>query len=192
MSRPHQSLADWLHRYIDASVTSAGAPDGLRRRVLAKVRSGVDPPDASCGLEPRTRAWSRLAIAAVTAIVAGVAIAVTFALEHSTERDEVKLTAGIQGAHASLHRVGTRAELQVSGMPQPPIGEVYEVWLDRPGTRPQATDSLFTVTNSGSASVDVPGGLHGVQDVMVTTEPLGGSMSPTSLAALRVFVARGR
>jgi hypothetical protein len=128
----------------------------------------------------------------VTAIVAGVAIAVTFASEHATERDDVKVTAGIQGAHASLHRVGTRADLQVSGMPQPPIGEVYEVWLDRLGAQPQATDSLFTVTSSGSASVDVPGGLHGVADVMVTTEPLGGSMSPTSLAVLRVIVAHGR
>jgi hypothetical protein len=132
-----------------------------------------------------------LLIAAVVAIGASVAIAATSALDRgSTGGDDV--IPGIQGARASLHRSGARAELQVSGMPQPPIGEVYEVWLNRASAPPQATDALFTVTSAGLGSVDAPGGLRGVREVMVTAEPLGGSTSPSSVAVLRVTIAHTR
>jgi hypothetical protein len=36
------------------------------------------------------------------------------------------------------------------------------------------------VTHAGDASVNVPGNLSGVHQVMVTAEPLGGSSHPTS------------
>jgi hypothetical protein len=36
------------------------------------------------------------------------------------------------------------------------------------------------VTAAGAGSADVPGDLHGVSQVMVTTEPAGGSAVPTS------------
>jgi hypothetical protein len=71
-------------------------------------------------------------------------------------------------------------------MPEPPKGEVYEVWTESLGETPRATDALFTVASDGSGSVDVPGSLRGVGEVMVTTEPLGGSAHPTSPAVLRV------
>jgi hypothetical protein len=87
--------------------------------------------------------------------------------------------------------VGTRAELIVSGMPEPPIGEVYEVWLNRASEPAQPTDALFTVTSSGNGAVDVPGALRSVREVMVTSEPLGGSSKPTSAAVLRLRVAHG-
>ncbi len=73
-------------------------------------------------------------------------------------------------------------------MPQPPLGEIYEVWLARTSASPQPTDALFGVTNSGSGSVNVPGSLRGVREVMVTREPLGGSSHPTSAPLLRVVL----
>lgn len=90
--------------------------------------------------------------------------------------------------HASLQQIGSHAELIVSGMPEPPVGEVYEVWLDRASGAPQPTDALFTVTRSGDGSVDVPGPLRGVRSVSVTSEPLGGSSSPTSAPVLHLRV----
>jgi hypothetical protein len=93
------------------------------------------------------------------------------------------------GGRASLREVGDRAELLVTGMPEPPVGEVYELWVLRPGSSPQPTDALFTVTKAGAGTVDVPGGIrHGIREVMVTSEPLGGSRSPTSPPVLRVKV----
>ncbi len=52
---------------------------------------------------------------------------------------------------------------------------------------PTSTDALFTLASDGSASVDVPGGLRGVSEVMVTAEPLGGSAQPSSPAVLGVL-----
>jgi hypothetical protein len=90
---------------------------------------------------------------------------------------------------ASLRRVGSRAELLVSGMPEPPIGEVYEVWLTRSSPAPQPTDALFTVSRAGKASVFVPGDLRGVRKITVTSEPLGGSIHPTTPPVLSVTLA---
>jgi hypothetical protein len=69
----------------------------------------------------------------------------------------------------------------VSRMPQPPDGRVYQVWLHRgrAGTPPRPTDAFFSVSRHGDASVDVPGDLRGVDAVLVTDEPLGGSSLPT-------------
>jgi hypothetical protein len=90
--------------------------------------------------------------------------------------------------HALLRRFDTGDELIVWGMPEPPIGEVYEVWLDHAGGPPQPTEALFTVTSAGQGTVEVPGPLLGVREVMVTSEPLGGSSAPTSAAVLRLRV----
>lgn len=73
-------------------------------------------------------------------------------------------------------------------MSEPPFGEVYELWLDRPGAPPRPTDALFAVTRAGSADVQIPGSLRGVRSVLVTAEPLGGSSSPTSAPILRVAI----
>jgi hypothetical protein len=65
---------------------------------------------------------------------------------------------------------------------------VYEVWLLHSGSAsPQPTDALFTVTKAGSATVEVPGGGAGrVREVLVTSEPLGGSTTPSGPVVLRV------
>lgn len=85
-----------------------------------------------------------------------------------------------QFAVAVLHVGGGHADLLVSNMPPPPSGTIYEVWLDRPGQAPQPTASLFSVTSKGAGVVDVPSDLSGVSDVMVTPEPIGGSLMPTN------------
>ncbi len=83
-------------------------------------------------------------------------------------------------ASASLSVSDGHAQLNVIGMPQSAPGHVYEVWLKRsPSGDPQPTDALFTVAADGAASVGVPGSVDGVREIMVTSEPLGGSRVPT-------------
>ena len=74
---------------------------------------------------------------------------------------------------------GGHAQLTLAHMPQSGPGRVYEVWIERTGA-PAPTDTLFTVTSSGSATVGVPGSVAGVKEVLVTSEPLGGSRVPTT------------
>lgn len=83
------------------------------------------------------------------------------------------------GATCEMQVAGERAKLVVAGIKAPPKGRIYQVWLDRDnGTAPEPTEALFSVRN-GRASVDVPGDLSGVRQVLVTHEPLGGSEVPT-------------
>jgi anti-sigma-K factor RskA len=62
----------------------------------------------------------------------------------------------------------------------PAGGKTYMVWLQRPGEAPQPTSALFTPRADGSATAAVTGDLDGVENVIVNTEPPGGSSSPTS------------
>jgi Anti-sigma-K factor rskA len=130
----------------------------------------------------------------VTAVVTAIA---TVALERDSASHGPAASAlsprAPRAARASLLGSARHAELVVSNMPEPPIGEIYELWLIRSGDVPaQPTDALFTVTSAGDGSVAVPGDVRGVREVMVTSEPLGGSSSPTSAAVLRVRVSLGR
>lgn len=203
MPRTLSSLARRLCPARERAKPPDGASVALRRRVLANVR-GEDHAAGSNGAQGNgarsngTRANGsqnkdvfvpKLAIAAVA--LAATALAALLALApFSQRRSTVRAGAGA-GARAYLRRSGAHQELIVSGMGEPPIGEVYEVWLNRGGA-PRPTNALFTVTSAGNAAVEVPGRLAGVREVMVTAEPLGGSASPTSAAVLRVAVARGR
>jgi len=165
-----------------------------RRRLLAKIRRDPEQLRSGPGVRTQrrrrtraTRAWPILAALAI-GVAAGFvgALALGFASESQTvSRGDRR----VHDAVASLHWSEGRAELLVADMPEPPVGEVYEVWLNRSTEAPQPTDALFTVTRGGRASVNVPGGVRGVREVMVTSEPLGGSASPTSAAVLRLRVA---
>ena len=76
------------------------------------------------------------------------------------------------------------AVLQVSGMQQPPADHVYEVWLERDGRVERS--SLFTVTRDGSGTAAIPEGVEGVDRVMVTREPDGGSDQPSERPVMSV------
>ena len=75
-------------------------------------------------------------------------------------------------------RSGDAAELRVTNMPAPAPGRVYQVWLQRDGHAPQP-DAVFTVDRMGRGSVGVLGDVKGAAEVLVTSEPRGGSEAPT-------------
>jgi hypothetical protein len=64
-------------------------------------------------------------------------------------------------------------------LPPPPAGRIYEVWLRQGSTAPAPTSALFSVTANGAATVDVPGDLRGISQVLVTQEPAGASRVST-------------
>lgn len=178
---------------LPATVPPQSAPEGLRRRVLSVVRAEAEllrvagheadepPRRGSRWRRPRGAllAWGALAASAAAVL----AIALTAGSSQQTRVTRAQVA--IVGAHASLRQVGGQSELLLAGMPQPPAGKIYEIWLSR-GAAPQPTDALFGVTRHGSGAVAVPGSLHGVKAVLVTSEPLGGSSHPTSTPLIRV------
>jgi hypothetical protein len=162
----------------------------MRRRVLASVRGDAERLGSrgSAGrrrLAPVGLRGFGLSLLAAAAL-GGAAVLLVVEARHTGAPAPSRV-----GARAQLRRLGPRAELIVSGMSEPLPGEVYELWLERAGRAPSPTDALFTVTNAGDGTVEVPGGLRGVSSVMVTREPRGGSATPSGPAVLRVPVRRG-
>jgi hypothetical protein len=186
------ALAPAVERLPD-SVPQLPAPPDARRRVMAIVRSeaGLAGRSSPRPVRASGRMFARrrpaLALAAAGLLAAGVAIGgLTIPSGAGTTR-VVSADVAPAGARAVLHESGGHTWLTVSGMPSPATGHVYEVWVKRPdGAVPQPTDSLFTPTTSGAATVAVPN-RPGVSEVLVTQEPAGGSRSPTSPA---IIVAR--
>jgi hypothetical protein len=182
---------------LPTTVSPERVPRALVQRVLATARSEAEllhaaGPEAD---RPPRRAnrWRsrpmRLAIAgAIAACAAAAAIVIDSGSSPHERVISAQIATSIRGAHASLYQSDNRSNLVVSGMPQPALGKIYEVWLNRGGPWPQPTDALFSVTNRGSGSVGVPENLHGVKEVMVTSEPLGGSTRPTSAPLIRIVL----
>ncbi|HMH46389.1 MAG TPA: anti-sigma factor [Solirubrobacteraceae bacterium] len=193
-----QSVADEL----PASAPPVLASAALRERILATVRAEAallsaagdeaDRPPRQVS-RWRTRRFSLLGAGAGLAGAVAVLVAILIGVGSGTS-ESTKVTRGIveanaPGARASLRQSDGRAELVVSRMPQPALGKIYEVWLSRGKGDAQPTDALFSVTSGGSGSVAVPHSLRGVKEVMVTSEPLGGSLHPTSQPVIRVALS---
>jgi hypothetical protein len=172
-------------------VVRVEAPPELRTRLMTVVGGEAELLHAAglqADLPPRRKVgWrGRLApaLGAATALAAGLAIG-ALAIGGSTntvtktQTIEAAVAAPGYNATAALEKAGSHVVLVLSGMPAPPRGHIYEVWLERGTRAPQPTDVLFSVTHSGGGSVGVPGSLEGVSKVLVTAEPLGGSLKPT-------------
>jgi hypothetical protein len=171
-------------------VPPVNAPDVLRERVMTVVRTEAEllheagAADRAQSDRPRPRTRRTQLLTAAVAFGAGVLLG-ALAINTGSEAPRTRVTAAQltftpAGARAVLRQVGGHTELLVFSLPQPPPGKIYEIWLSPRGATFLPTDALFGVTHSGSASVNVPGNLTGVRQVLVTAEPLGGSSQPTS------------
>jgi hypothetical protein len=162
----------------------------LRGRLMATVRGEAELLRAA-GHEAdrpvRARSvwrWRVLpGLVATGALAAGVLIGALALSGGSSQQTRViqaqVLPPAGHDATAALRKVGSHVQLQVTGMPAPALGRIYEVWLKDGSRPPQPTDALFSVTSQGDGTVGVPGDLQGVSKVMVTEEPAGGSLKPT-------------
>jgi anti-sigma-K factor RskA len=180
---------------LPASVAQISPPPELKDRIMAVVHAEAellaaagpraDEPERS--RRRGRRSWlpslrpalalAGVAVALALGVVAGIALD-----DGPGERTVVASvdTGQARGAEARLV-VGDRASrLVLKGMPKPPAGRVYQVWLLRPGGKPEPTSALFVPRADGSGNVSVPGSLDGVDQVLVSTEPVGGSRAPTT------------
>ena len=91
----------------------------------------------------------------------------------------VVATTQAPGADVRLEIGENSSKLVAKNMPAPPNDRIYQVWIKRAGQDPEPTSALWSTRSDGSAEVAVPGSLDGVEAVLVTDEPAGGSAAPT-------------
>ncbi|MBV8218461.1 MAG: anti-sigma factor [Solirubrobacterales bacterium] len=179
-----QHIADTL----EAALPQHEVPPGLRARVIGSVQAEARRSRGSITRMSRAprpigpggrRAATALATALAVALVAA-ALAITMRVSAGSRGVRV-LTANVVDSRGNAHvrLVDGRAELILRDFPPPPPGLIYEVWLGRPGRVPAATRVLFSVTAHGAGNIGVPAALSGVNEILVTPEPEGGSVTPT-------------
>jgi hypothetical protein len=158
-------------------------PPALKDRIMAEVEreaellgaagAGADRPART--ERRRHGSWLggwRLAPVAAGLLVAGV-------LAGTTLGGPETATYAFEGQDARLEVEGDQARLVAEGLPAPPEGRVYEVWLMPEGSdTPRPTDVLFTPRGDGSAVAAIPS-VEDVSQVLVTDEPLGGRDEPS-------------
>jgi anti-sigma factor RsiW len=178
---------------LAVAVPPVKPPRELRDRIMREVRAeaellnaagtGADRPPARRrglrGLFPRPAITAAAAAGALAlGILAGVAI-VDGGDGGSGERTlAARITdptvAGT--ARASVVVKGEEARLVVHGMPATERGRVWQVWLKRSGTSPVPAGATFELR---SGSVAIPRKVIPGDQVLVSSEPDGGSRSPT-------------
>lgn len=188
------------------AVPPASAPPELKSRVMSQVRADAElfaaararesggahvPPPAhprEGGRFGRLRTRVPLAAAAASAVVLALgAGALGAALLGGGDGGgaprtiSAKVNQG-QAPGASAQLVVDQAggsRLVVDGLPAPGRGRVYQVWLRSGHGTPRPAGALFAVDRTGAGQATVPGPLTGVDEVLVSSEPAGGSTAPT-------------
>ena len=165
-------------------------PPELRARIMAAVESeaellraagaGADRPR---GRRRGPRRWFPRPLAATTAAAAALAagVGVGAAIFAGGSSGPASRTVAAQRAPAQsaayLRVAGARASLVLRGMPAPPPGRVYEAWVQRPGAAPVPAGATFALREG---TVALPRTVRAGDRVLVTAEPRGGSLAPTT------------
>jgi anti-sigma-K factor RskA len=205
-----QAEIRWLTPALDAlpeGVQRVEPPRELRSRLLAEVRADAgasargDERAAQPGLLGRASSWLRdlgsgpmglrpvagVAVA-VLVVVAVAGFAIGGGIGSGSDGGETSTVVAGQapGVTAKMVSEGDSGTLHLANVRKLPSDRVLEAWVRRDG-EVEPVRALFVPDRSGQASTELPD-MKGVEVVMVTTEPPGGSKSPTSAPIVTVQV----
>jgi anti-sigma-K factor RskA len=169
-------------------------PPALKARIMAEVereaallRSAGPEADRPAPRRERRRWFGfglptpAVAALACATLLVGIGVgALVFGSGDSGQTLQFKNGGALSArASAELDVKGDSALIVARGLPAPGSGRVYQVWVQRDGGPPEPTAALFTPRGDGSATASVPD-VKGVDKVMVSDEPSGGSPQPTT------------
>jgi anti-sigma-K factor RskA len=184
----------WLEpavRTLPESVERREPPRELRRRLMEEVRDDARRAPAAAdgdGMRSRRRrrfaagslGWRPLAGIAAVALVAVAVAGYEIGSDGSGgEGGTTTITSGQPpGVTAKMVSEGDGGTLRLANVKQLPDGRVLQAWVER-GGEIEPVPALFVPDREGNASTMIDD-MEGVDTVMVTSEPSGGSRAPTS------------
>jgi anti-sigma-K factor RskA len=183
---------EWLRpavQTLPTAVEPAEPPTGLRARIMAEIEAETKPEQA-----PSRFGWKRRSLAlrplAGLAVIALLAAAVAgYAIRDGGEGGSDATTVAVgkpPAVTAEMVREGDSGTLQLANLHQLPADEVLQAWVQR-GKRVESARTLFVPNADGTATAVIDD-MDGVDAVMVTTEPRGGSEQPTSEPIVEIAV----
>jgi anti-sigma-K factor RskA len=198
----------WMTPAVDAlpeSVERLEPSRELRERVMAEVRFDAEPENvfkddpAAAGVFARASNWLRelgsgpmglrpvVGFAAAILVVAAVAgFAIGGGIGSDSGQTSTVVTGKPPGVTAKVISSDSGGTLHLANVKQIPDDRVLEAWVQRDG-EVEPVEALFVPDRKGQASTELPD-MDGVEVVMVTTEPKGGSKSPTSSPLVTIAV----
>lgn len=172
---------------LPASVAQRSAPSGLKRSLLAEVKSDIkaEKKAEKSARRAETGLWGSiwrpvtagvLTVVLVAGVVGGYAlrgdtVETKFVAAESTDKVGAQMV-------ATLEHDGSSGTLHVEKMPPLRKNENYQAWIRRDGEMEPST--VFVVDRHGGNEVAIDGSLEGAEGVLITREPEGGSDIPTS------------
>jgi len=170
---------------LSESVARQEPPPRLRESLMAEVRADVRPAPR------RSRRWSwswkpAVAFAAVVLLVAGVAGYEIGKDGNDESGERTVLSTREHGVSVKMVREGDGGTLHLANLHQLPPGKVLEAWVRREG-EVEPVPALLVPDRDGHAETTIAD-MGGVDTVMVTEEPQGGSETPTGEAIVTMSV----
>jgi anti-sigma-K factor RskA len=182
-------------RLLPESVERQEPPPRLRAALMAEVRSDAQRAGAeqrTSLLERLRERWGSSGLRFATGFaVAALAIAVAAGYEIGKGGSDESggrsvLSTREHGIAVKMVREGEGGTLHLADVHQLPSGKVLEAWVRREGTV-EAVPALMVPDRKGQAETTISD-MKGVDTVMVTEEPQGGSEEPTSPAIVTMTV----
>jgi len=181
----------WLRpavQTLPAAVDRIEPPPELRARIMAEVAPEASKERSTAGPGHRRRSLSlrpAIGLAVLALVVAGIA---GYAIrDGGSGGGATTVAAGHSpGVTAKMVSEGDSGTLRLANVHQLPSDEVLQAWVRR-GKRIESAKTLFVPNRDGTATVAIDH-MQGVNAVMVTAEPRGGSDYPTSEPIVSVAI----
>lgn len=187
-----QEQLRWLEPAVHSlpeTVERQEPPRQLREALMAEVRE-----DARRETQPATKPSPRrrwllkpaMGFAVFALLVAGV-VGYEVGKDGGDSGDPpVTLERQINGMTVKMTQEGDGGKLELGGVPQPPKDKVFEAWVEREG-EVEAVPALIVPDRHGHAETTIAD-MSGVETVMITIEPRGGSETPTGETVMEMKV----
>jgi anti-sigma-K factor RskA len=174
-------------RSLPESVGRQEPPPQLRAALMAEVRADAQPQSRPA----KRRSWSWFGRPAMAFAVVLLAVAVVAGYEIGKGGSDEgggssTLVSQQHGIDVKMVREGDGGTLHLGSLHQLPPDKVLEAWVRREGTV-EAVPALLVPDRKGQAETTITD-MNGVDTVMVTEEPQGGSEEPTSPAIVTMSV----
>jgi anti-sigma-K factor RskA len=187
-----RSELEWLRpaaQLLPEAVERVEPPPVLRSRIMGEVESDARLQRSGVSFGQRLRTIGlrpAIGLAAVAFFVAAVA---GYAVRDGGGGGETATTVAAghpPGVTARLVREGSTGTLRLADVHQLPPGKVLQAWVRR-GRKIESAKALFVPNREGEATAVIED-MEGVDAVMVTAEPAGGSDYPTSNPIVAVSI----
>lgn len=195
----------WLTPAVEAlpeAVARREPPPQLRARLMAEVRAdaraaGTSRESGAAGLRSRFSAWRRGSgsfawkpLAGLAAVVLIVAAFAGYEVGNGGGGGGGAVSTVVSpqpsGITAKVVSEDGAGKIHLTDVKELPEDRVLEAWVRRDG-EVEPVKALFVPDREGNATTTL-GSMRGVDLVMVTTEPAGGSAAPTSSPIVEVAI----